>query len=235
MSIIDNLLVLLDDGNKLTVEDIKRSFPEYSKQIISATLGRVASKHFVKKNDKYYKIDSIGQTTITQNLNRIKLFERRPESKNLLFVMFNIPEKERLYRDILRNYLTQNGFGRLHNTVWISFHHKKEDLDDLLSELKIIEKILIYESKILEQNLETLIRHANWNMLQINKKYKTFIAQTSNFFQTKSKSNIMARCMVYEFAKIVSYDPILPLKYLDNKYEGLKAFAMCQKLRKYCY
>ena len=237
MSIIDNLLVLLDDEKERTLDEIIRSFSEYSRQVISASLGRMASKKLIKKNkrSKTYLIDNKGQKLITETLNNLGKFENPNESNVCHFVLFNIPEKERVNRDIMRNYLSTNGFGRLHNTVWISTTCNIDNLKKIIASLNILDKSLLFSSDITRDNMESIIKFSTWDFDKLNKGYREFIKLSESFLKSKNKDSLYARCVVYLFAKSASLDPKLPAKLINQKYLGNEAYAIYKKIRKFCY
>lgn len=235
MSIIDNLLVLLDNGKEKDISDIANIFNGYSKQVLSASLGRIVSKKWIVKKNSLYKITLLGQNINTTTLDTIKKFPKREDIKYCYFITFNISEKERIKRDIMRTYLNSHGFGRFHNTVWISFDLNNTELEKLINELDIKDRVLIFKAKIEEESINELIKHTSWNILKINTDYKEFIKHSQNFISTKSKNKIQARCLVYQFAKIVVEDPCLPVRTLSKKYLGFTAYKLYDKIRKYCY
>lgn len=233
MSIIDNLLVLFDDQKQRTIKDVKTAFPEYTKQVLSASLGRIASKGWINKKSDRYKISDIGRKIVTENLKNIDKITSTEKITNCLFVVFHIPEKERINRDIMRNFLITNGYGRLHNTVWINFRPDTKTLQDIINELKIQNKVLTFEIKIKNKKIKEIIDFTDWNSNKTDSKYKKFTNHVKYFLKLKNKPSIKARCLVYKFSKIVREDPLLPDE--KTKKDSLnKAYNYYSKLRKFC-
>lgn len=233
MSIIDKLLVLFDDEEEKTLEEVLSIYNSYSKQVISASLGRIVSKGWIKKADNKYIITSKGRIIITEKLEKIQKIKDKEIYSLCQFIIFHIPEKERINRDIMRNFLISNGYGRLHNTVWIKFNPDKEKLKKVISELKINDKILIFETSFNSKKMNDIISFAKWNTQKIDKKYKSFILQSENYIKQKNKNEIDARCLVYEFAKIVTEDPMLPYKE-NKKCPREEAYLYYTKIRDFC-
>lgn len=233
MSIIDKLLVLFDDQKQRTIEDVKNIFPKYSNQIISASLGRIVSRGWINKKSNYYQITESGRKLITNKLDGIERIENDNTFKKCLFVIFHIPEKERINRDIMRNFLLNNGYGRLHNTVWIKFNSKISILNSFIKDLKINDKVLTFEATPNQEKIKEIIDFTKWNTIKIDKKYSDFITEAKYFLNTNDKNNILARCIVYQFAKIIYEDPFLPPK---NKKICLRdqAYKYYLKIRKFC-
>lgn len=235
MSILDKLIVILDDGDFKTVEEIKKYLPNYSKQIICASLGRLISKKIIIKNKDKYKITKEGRLLVTKNIELIKNYKNNNSTNDYTFIMFNIPEKERTNRDVLRIFLSKNGFGRVHNTLWISLGKDISELEYLIKELNIKKNILIYNVKMDNKNLNKIIQKTYWDFNYINKEYNNFIEKTKKFLFSKNKSKYNARILVYSLGKIINNDPCLPKKYLNNDYKGNEAYNYYLKLRQYCY
>jgi len=236
MSIIDNLLVLLDDKKPRSIDEIKTDFKSYSKQIIASSLGRISTKKWITKiNSKKYEITNFGIEKNTIQLNNLLKIENRNNIKNCKFLILNIPEKERINRDIMRIYLQNNGFGRLHNTTWISFHCNEKHLLKTLNELKIENKTLYFDIELNNNNLEKIINYSNWNFKIINNEYNNFINNVKKYIKNNKNDKIAARCLVYEYSKIVQKDPIIPKKFLPEDYLGINANNYYLKIRDYCY
>ena len=235
MSIIDNLLVVLDDGNNKNIDEIRVDLPTFSKQIISASLGRIISKGLITKDNKgYYQIKQTGEDLNTEILSCTNKFNERDNYKNAYFVMFNIPEKERINRDIMRSYLYNNGFGRLHNTVWIGLNINIKSLNNLIKDLKINNKVLIFKATLSQEDLNKLIKQTSWNLQTVIDQYLIFIKKANTFLSSTKKNQINARYLVYEYAKICKQDPVLPSQYLPNDYLKLEQIKIYEKIRTYC-
>jgi DNA-binding transcriptional regulator PaaX len=151
------------------------------------------------------------------------------------FLIINIPEKERINRDIMRIYLQNNGFGRLHNTTWINLHCDEKNLLKTLNDLGIENKTLHFSINIDDNNLNKIISYSNWNYKTINCEYNKFIDNVKSFIKNKETNKITARCLVYEYSKIVQKDPIVPNKFLPESYLGKTANNYYIKIRDYCY
>ncbi len=232
MSIIDKLLVLFDDEKQRSIDEVKLIYSSYTRQVISASLGRIVSKGWIEKKSDKYSITKKGRSVITNFLSNIDRIDNDKNIENCLFVIFRIPEKERINRDIMRNYLVSNGFGRLHNTVWIKFNTNDHSLKKLIKELNIEKQILTFSSKLSDIKIEEIINFTSWNSVTINNKYRVFIKNANNFLNKKNKKSIEARCLVFEFAKILCEDPIVPLRSKQNFRQ--MSFVLYKKIREHC-
>lgn len=236
MSIIDKILIILDDNIEKSLEEIRKNIFNYSKQTINSSIGRLISKGYIVQKNSKYQITTKGQNLITDNLKLIKNFTKRKINKKIYFLMFNIPEKNRINRDVLRIYLKNNGFGRLHNTLWIALNRNINKLNKFIKSLDInSNNIIIFETNLDEKNYNIVIKNTNWDLNQLNKKYLKFINTTKKFISSKNKNITEARFLVYNFSKIIKSDPLLLKEYQDNKYQGFLAYSYYLKIRKYCY
>lgn len=71
---------------------------------------------------------------------RCKFFSSKQKNtwdKKWRMLIFDIPEKQRRYRDFLRRHLASFGFFKLHKSVWVTPHRISPDLIRLLWELRI--------------------------------------------------------------------------------------------------
>jgi len=238
MSIIDHLLVLLDEGKIYTLSEIEENLQifKYKKQVISASLGRTYSKNLINKIKKnQFKISKQGQLIVTDTLDNIQRFKNRNISANVLFITFNIPEKERTNRDIMRTYLTNNSYGRLHNTVWIGLNINENKLLKFITDLNINKQVLYFNAKLDNNNLKNVIENINWNFDKINLEYRNFVSSANKFLNKNNKNKFHARSLVYQFAKIAKKDPILPDNMLSANYLGQTAFETYEAIREFCY
>lgn len=234
MSIIDKILVILDEGNKYTLEEIVDILDNnYTKQVISASLGRIITKKYAKKVNDKYSITELGSDIITINLENIEKISERKAINSVIFITFNVSEKNRIKRDKFRNYLICNGFGRLNNTFWIGINKNIKDIKSYIDKLSLIKNTLVFESKKIT-NFKQVLEHTKWND-DLKKEYSDFIKNANIFLAMKNKNKYQARFLVYVFAKLCKKDPILPAEYLEDNYTGTKALNLYNKVRKYCY
>lgn len=239
MSIIDEIMVLLDDQEELSLKQIKENLPRRSKQTISSTLGRLCSKQWIKKtkseNDFFYKIDSSGRDEITTNLNVIRQMETDKWDGTWLGVVFNIPEKKRKVRDLFRKSLVDLGLARLFGDLWISFWDHKNSIQDLINELGIDDYSTVFViQKLSSEDEKNFLAHLEWREKEAHQKYQQFIRESEKYFKT-NKNGYVARLLVYEYSKILLNDPKFPKGYEPKNYLGFKAYQIYKKLRPYCY
>ncbi|MCL5795510.1 MAG: BlaI/MecI/CopY family transcriptional regulator [Patescibacteria group bacterium] len=239
MTIIDELLIVLENGQIFSLEQIKKLLPDRTLQTVSSTLGRLVAKKYVDtiKTGKniQYKINERGLNLVNGELSNIKFIRQNKWNGSWQIAVFNIPEKIRYARDIFRIKLTNLGFGRVLNSLWISCWNRSNEIMDIAKELKIEKYInLINTGKTKEADNKNIIENFEWDWNNLNKEYKKFINQSRLFFLSR-KNSLEAKKLVYQYAKILDLDPRFPEELQPKKYLGKKAFEIYLKIRPYCY
>lgn len=236
MTIIDKLLVLFDDKKARSLEEVYSDYTDYTSQVLSSSMGRLVSRGWLMKTKtgKKYQITKGGREFMSLNLECLSNIDEE-RSPNFYFLMFNIPEKQRLARDIIRVFLKKVGFGQLHNAVWISYKKYDKELDKIIEVLKIKNKTISFSVKITSLETVKIIKLCQWNLSEIKKDYNEFIKVAKKFLASKNKKKIPARNLVYQLAVIVRKDPLIPFEYYPKDFFGKTAFELYYKIRKYCY
>lgn len=240
MSLIDEVLVLLDDYKDIKLANAYRIVSERNKQIISSTLGRLIAKGWVYKTnntiDASYNLTKSGKERLYAALDNIKYLDKNSDVNNWLIVIFSIPEKNRKSRDDFRKYLIENGFGRLQSSVWLSYWDKESQINEFIINNNIQKNITIFYSKKMsnKQNLD-LVSKLHWDWKIINSLYKKFIIDSKNFIKNKKKDSFRAKVLVISYAKILLLDPKLPVSLRPKFSLTEEAYFAYIKIRPYCY
>ncbi len=170
MTIIDDLLVLLDDQQPRTLEEISRSLPMRSKQTLSSTLGRLIAKGWIERgngrNRHQYRISKSGQERVTDLLGQIKYRSERVWNGSWEQIVFNIPERDRKRRDDLRILLVELGYGRLHNSLWLSPWSNQVAIDAYIKDSKSEQDITVIQTGALGKSLnDRIAAHFEWDWI----------------------------------------------------------------------
>ena len=239
ISIINEVLVLLDDHEKLSLNEINKILKNRTLQTISSALGRLNSKGWVKssgfKNNKDFSITQDGKDEITNNLSRIREFENKTWNNKLYVLTFKIPEKIRKSRDILRKKLNELGYSNLMGDLWINFWDKSKYIQKILKEQNIADKCLLFcINDISKKDMDNIIKNLTWNKEYLDLEYNKFIKNCEKYLK-KPVKGYMAKLLVYSYSKILAYDPIFPDKYYPDDYIADEAYQYYSKIRPYCY
>ncbi len=241
MTVIDELLVLLDDGVARTLDECVAILADRTRQTLSSTLGRLAAKGWVKverdrlREANVYTITPDGQGVVTRTLEHLRLSDDESWKNHWLFVLFNIPERERKYRDILRNRLSSIGFGRVQNSVWVTARDVRFEFQDLLDIATIKRSTTVIYPLLSKEESRQLADAFEWNWTTLNKGYKQFIHQAEAFLEAESKQAFSAKRIVYYYAKLLSQDPKFPSFLEPRNYERQAAHKKYEQVRPYCY
>lgn len=240
MSIIDEILVIIDDNPKISREQIYKQIKSHQKQIISSSLGRLMAKGWIsntkKNNITTYQISNAGQDQLDNNLANLRLYKATNNYDKFLVIVFDIPEKNRKYRDDLRNYLQNHGFGRLHSSIWISYCNLSKNLKKYIKNNSIEKYITyLYTQKMSVSEQKELIKKISWDWKKLNLQYNNFILKSRAYLRSKNKSSYLAKSLVLSFSKILGNDPKLPSKLTPNDSRLHEAYEYYLKIRRYCY
>ena len=141
---------------------------------------------------------------------------------NWMFVIFDIPEKLRFKRNILRTYLEQWKFGRLQDSVWVSVRDATEELLALCTLYKMGPPyILFWKTKQIGMDQKSAAQHI-WHLKELSERYEEYVEEY------RSKKNALVG--VAAFLAIAQDDPQLPLKLLPPSWRGEEAFDLYQQL-----
>ena|SRR3990167_9405353 len=241
MTIIDELMVLLDDGAERTLDECAALLPERTKQTLSSTLGRLSGKGWVEtKRDRLratnsYRITERGSHIVTKTLKHLKLADNEGWDGRWLIVLFNIPERQRKYRDILRNRLACIGFGRVQNSLWATARDVRFELEDLLEEDRIRRSVTMLRPTLDAEDTKQLVNAFEWDWEQLNVEYNAFIERADEFLRTRDHNPLTAKFLVYRFAKLLEQDPKFPSEFEPREYLRAKAHGRYDKVRPFCY
>ncbi|MBK5215600.1 MAG: hypothetical protein JJE53_02215 [Candidatus Pacebacteria bacterium] len=113
------------------------------------TLSRMKKKGLISNNTGIWSITKEGEELLKEKKSSIMKFSpnykiNKKEPKSII-VVFDIPEKKRLYRDWLRNELIGLGFELVQKSVWFGPSLPKEFVL-YLNERKIIKHIRFFKA-----------------------------------------------------------------------------------------
>lgn len=244
MTIIDELLILLDDLTEAAAEDIPDYFAgEPNRQVIFSSLGRLVSRGWViKRNRKQkilYSISRYGVDQLNQTLDAIKKEVRADWDGVWRLIIFDIPESKRKLRDQFRLLLKSEGFGLLKSSVWLSawdkwaaiaHYIKRHQLTDHITQLETARMAESYQSIILAQQ--------SWDWPMIEDGYRRFLQQAekqySQLVHKNHRTRFKAKKLVFQYAEAVKQDPVLPTGIAPNASLARRARAYYGKIRPYC-
>ncbi len=239
LTIIDRILVLLDDEQPHTLEEMTQQLGR-TKQTVSSTLGRLLAKQWVGRQSGrsrgQYVITDRGRAHVTRYLDGIKLRTTIEWDGSWEQVIFNIPERDRKRRDDLRILLIELGYGRLHGTLWLSPWSHREAVEAYLTRTRSEANVTILRTGSLDQVTNLRIgRLFEWDWPGLERSYDDVITAAQAFLKRSTKDAFEARCVVYRYAKTLAVDPKLPATLPARIPNAERAFELYQRVRPYCY
>lgn len=240
MTIIDDLLVLLDDQEPRELERVSAALPGKTKQTLSSTLGRLVAKGWVERAPgrakRQYRISKAGREHVTELLDQIKIRSERTWDGSWEQVVFNIPERDRKRRDELRKLLVELGYGRLHNSLWLSPWSNQSAIDGYVRETNSDRDITLLRTGPLELTMSRRIGELfEWDWESLERAYHSFVEEAQSFLKQRKRPALGARRIVYHYAKVLMTDPKLPSSLPVRAPTGHRAYELYQQVRPYCY
>ncbi len=243
MTIIDELLILLDDLGDASPEQIPPYFEGLNLQVIFSSLGRLVNRGWVskkiKRNETGYTITLHGVNELNQTLDAIKESEIQQWNKSWHLVIFDIPETKRKLRDNFRNLLKEIGYGMLTSSVWISPWDKGELIKRYAKRYNLGENIFQMQTIDGQESYNaTILAHRCWNWSKIEDSYKEFIQRAAKALRQlkegDNQSRFEAKRLVFLYAEAVKHDPQLPADIAPNATLVRRAHELYIKIRPFC-
>ena len=238
LTIIDQLLVLLDDEQPHPLEEMT-TILHRSKQTVSSTLGRLLAKSWVERHRAargQYQITDAGRTHVTKLLDQIKLRVESDWDGSWEQIIFNIPERDRKRRDDLRGLLVGLGYGRLHGWLWLSPWSHRVEIERYIIETHSEADITIVRTGALDQATSRRFGQLfEWDWQSLETAYDAVIHDATAFLAQPKKASYRARCLVYHYAKVLATDPKLPSFLPSRVTNATAAFELYQRVRPFCY
>lgn len=222
----------IDKSISLAHEDLYK----INYQKIRETLYNLKRKGFIKslKLELYEEIiTQKGKERIRAKLPEYQ--EKRPWDKRIYLISYDIPEKERNKRDILRHFLRKIGATCLQRSTWLSIYNPKQLIREFVEENNIPGQILVSDlgpdGSIGEENLKALVKRV-YHLDEINEEYKIFLSEFGNY---QKLAAFEKRKAVFTFFKILGQDPRLPFSLLPEDWKGEEVYLLYQKIMRLIY
>ncbi len=142
-------------------------------------------------------------------------------------VIFDIPEKERKYRQELRQKLLELGFGQIQNSVYISPHPVLAVVSRLTRDWGIRQFVKLMEVSKLDD--ENKIALKAWKLDEINEKYHEFI-ESAKKTPRDNYWVFRAKMLEHQFTAIYETDPHLPAELLHKTWQGEEAYKLFKEI-----
>lgn len=139
---------------------------------------------------------------------------------------FDIPEKMRWKRDILRKRLKEMGFGKLQDSIWICPFDLLGGVEKILNEYSLTPYVILSISDRVGRMESKKLAEKIWKISEIQEEYQKFI---SEFEGKENPSPIEAAFCYYN---ILAEDPQLPKELLPDDWAGDEAYELYLEITK---
>lgn len=232
-TIIDYVLVNLEIlGELLTISPGGYSMSNVQRVLSNTALGihkkeiqralyRARSHGWVKNELKLTKAGKRKLKSILPVFSPQKKWD-----KNWYLVIFDVPEKLRRKRDVLRDNLKKLGFGQLQQSVWIFPINYLPVLEKILFDYQLEPYVIFSQTSKIGRETSQELAEKIWKLNELNKKYKKFILDWEKTHDKKEKGFLQMR-----YLQILSKDPQLPKELLPKKWAGNKARQLVKNFK----
>lgn len=172
-----------------------------------------------KKGRACLRLGPSGQERITRVFPLYRL-SFKPWDKKWRVVIFDIPEKERGKRDVLRKKLISLGFGKLQESIYITPLDVLYDIKEWLKEKGLFGQVLVLEAKEMFVHDPKVIVNLVWNLDKLNNEYFE-ILKSADFLgkEDKEKKEELKKRLF----ELILRDPFLSREFLPDDWVGDEA------------
>lgn len=238
MSLIDDLLVSIDDKPGLTKEELISLNDKVNQNAILSGIARLSARGLVKKINLGYELTSSGKDMIESYLDSLDEFKSK--SKKWYLILVEIPESKRLKREKLRYELKKIGVGSLKKGAFIAHASSTGKIDELIKTIGVEKQSYILEITSISLNNEGQFAKNGWDWQNLEKMYQDFLDKAKKFLNeastlTNESRRIEAKKLVMQFSRILAQDPKISSDItIPSKSRG-ESLDLYSKIQPYCY
>jgi phenylacetic acid degradation operon negative regulatory protein len=214
-----------------------------SAQAVRSTLSRMTRKSWLRSRrdgrHSFYATTAKTDALLTEGRRRIYHPRQDSWDGHWFILTYSVPEIQRRRRDRFRQRLTWLGFGRLGPATWISPRDLQTEVRQVTTELGISDKVDFFRAEHLGASKAAILIDRCWDLPQLNRTYRDFIARYELAWATLSDQNGGAaatprRAFVHRFVMVHDYrsfpyvDPNLPPELLPAGWLGDEAIHLFQ-------
>lgn len=209
-----------DDLEVLNYQTIKRALYQLRSRGLISTLNTEGRLRV--------KITDVGK----RKLEAILPFydEERIWDEKLYLVTYDIAEKKRGDRDVLREYLRKIGCGMLQKSVWLTVYDPSEVLREFVESRGLTASVLVSclgkGGNVGRESIKDVVAKV-FNLDRLNQRYEGYINKYAG------KRNLTASgksAAVFDYLAILREDPQTPFELLPFDWEGEKAYKLFKKI-----
>lgn len=164
-------------------------------------------------------------------------FWRRKWNGFWYLLVYDVPEKDRRYRDELRRFLTRKRMGCLQKSVWVSPYDIRPAYADLVEAAAVDRYAHLFQSRTVLGSDPQSVVLSSWNMDGLREAHAWFIRICGRNLESVRMGDLgrgaletMAREEMTAYVTVMQGDPLLPESLHPASYLGREAFAVHCKL-----
>lgn len=197
---------------------LDKLFLEGKDRIIRDALYRAKYKGWIKED---LQLTQEGRKRIFSFLPQI--LPVRYWDGNWYLAIFDIPERMRQKREILRINLKKLGFGQLQASCWISAINYLKNVEDLIKFHELEPYVILAQTDKLGREDSKSLANRVWKLDKINQLYEKFI------FDWKKASEEEKFWLILKYFNVLNKDPQLPVDLLPDNWLGKKAYQIIKR------
>ncbi len=178
------------------------------------------------------KLTTTGQELMPAYFNPEKYWNRSWNKIWYLFI-YDVPEVDRAYRDVLRKFLKRKHLGCLQQSVWITPQDIRPDFDDLTKTAGVGAFAYLFESRTVLglPNRQVVTDAWNFDRLEQNQAHycsvmETNLEQLKKGVYTPDEITTLLRMSLDAYHAVMAEDPLLPDSLLPRDYLGKRVHAL---------
>ncbi|VGO13830.1 hypothetical protein PDESU_02387 [Pontiella desulfatans] len=161
----------------------------------------------------------------------------KPWNRWWYVLMFDVPERERLYRDQLREFLKRLRFGCLQQSVWVTPRDVRPEYDDLDHAANVDSIAHLFEARtVLGHGNQSVVREA-WNFDRLKSFHTQYLAAADKNLSLLLAGNHghadliqLLRMDNLAYSQAMVTDPLLPDELLPSGYLGKEVWDRHQRI-----
>ncbi len=246
MSIEKMVLYVLRNGVSLTYDDLKeivQAVGNYPEAEIKKAIKKLFVSADIKEKNGYLVLLAKARRKMLKSNKKVP-YSGMKWGRHWTMVLFDIPERNKKIRDILRYKLHKMGFGMMQGSVWVKPAEVVNDVRRLIRIKNLQWQVKVLSFKMAAPDEKETI-HRIWKMEKLNDEYRRFVKKTIQGFRklktysfhnlelAKISLDLLSVITEKEYLILYAKDPQLPNGLQPKDWHGKRAYNIYQQLDKY--
>lgn len=160
----------------------------------------------------------------------------RKWNKIWYMLIYDVPEKDRAYRDVLRRFLKRERLGCLQQSVWVTPRDIRPDFDDLVRGAAVDSFAFLFESHTVLGLPASRVAEQAWKLDRLYDSQRRFCdVAEENLNRLENGADpeelaVLMRLTLQGFHSAFIEDPLLPSSLLPRDYQGKRAWVLYGQL-----